>query len=65
MATLERRVAYLETSQANPRSVYQYSDSELEAVVQRAIPGVDLTTEHLAELAKRLPSKSAAHHEKS
>jgi hypothetical protein len=64
MATLERRIACLETSRANPRSVYQYSDSELEAVVQRAFPGAELTDELMLACAKQA-SESGGHHEES
>jgi hypothetical protein len=64
MATLERRIACLESSHANPRSVYQYSDSELEAIVQRSFPGVELTDELLLACAKQT-SATGEYHEKS
>jgi len=59
MATLERRIACLETSHANLRSVYQYSDRELEAVVRRAIPGEELTDELLLACAKQTIGNSS------
>ena len=64
MATLESRIRAMETDHANPRSVYAYSDSELEAIVQRATPGVELNHEVLTELVTRQNEKGG-HHEES
>lgn len=52
MATLETRIATLETSHSSKRSVHSYSDKELEAYLLPFFGGVVPTTEQLIGFLK-------------
>lgn len=52
MATLESRVTAMESGQSIPRSVYSYSDKELEAYLLPFFGGVVPTTEQLIGFLK-------------